>query len=1574
MSKFIGAAAKTVAMVMCALSAAFAVAQSAPVRNGLQVNMPNGFASVRVDDFNLASTGGQVRWARSWDGREWKFNPHWESLSQSWTNLTGASTGTVTGAPSATEGGSSAALTPTVTMGSSDAGSGCYVMVDEDWTPSTGTVLIDNRPPFRPMQAERISPFNKIIGESDGQGGYPQPRLVSVDYANLCAGSTGTSSTVQDMEAIRIKNELYLGEGGRYAYSNRSVLEKRAVSSLPTMTSAALETLLASGSMALTPSTIAKGFRWIDKAGQWVDYNTQGQVVAYGDENNNVVWLARDSGGMLRGVVDRHGRVLFTLHYSGKLIAEVRDYPIAGLTLDLPARSVKYEYDAGNRLRTVIDTRGHKTLYDYDATNNLTSITDQEGRITKLAYEGSSLKQMTAADGGVTDYVFEFDDANKQFTSRITGPQTPAGRMVEDLTHNRSGQLVRRVVNGRVEEEVRYDTGVRSEKHTDARGFSSTVTFNEFGQTVEVKREDGTVVQNAFSAVNLAFTQTTDANGVKTTYGYDERGNLARITEAVGTPAERIALFEVNAQGMAIKATAKGRTEANGTVSADAVTLFDYDKQGSYAKITNPENIEQIYVHDRMGNLVSITDGRKNTTVIQRDAVGNVVQIKNGLNHVWLFAYDKVGNQLTITDPDNRVTRFAYNAMNQRIERDVAGKSRSAIKYNLQGLAIVSTDGDGRKNMLEYDIFNRPSKRTDGAGNETLFSYRIPDGTESGMLGGLIGPTEIKYPLFTQRVRYDQRDRPSSFALMDPAGARTGSILYDANGALKSAVDAYGKNDKWQYDALGSMTLATDRLGRKTEFLYDVHGNMLRITDARRSATQFEYDLNGNVIKELLPLGQVKTTKFDKAGNAEEITDALGNRTAFTFDEANRPKQALYYDAAKALQRTVIYGWDKTRLLTAWTVTENGAGASGVRSFDEAGRLSGETVTYPGGFQMGYTYTYSVGDKLTKLIWPDGTELNYAYSVHGQLSSVTIPGEGSLSIDRFNWVLPASTILPGGAVQEREFDVGLGLKKMKVRSPDQRTLLDFGQAYGAENEPKSSTRYDLDSSTVAQSYSYDDELRLTGVSSNTGGVVDTELFTLDEVANRKTHSRMQGTWIYDSNNRLTERGSGAGVIRYAYDDAGNLIRKTEPGAVVTHFGYNAANRLVFVKNSAQQLVARYGYDALGRRMWKEQYREKSGQALAPAVRTYFLYSPDGLLAEATQAITLNADDSVTVNEVPTVSTQYGPRPGAVFMSNVLFAKTRNSNGNPMYAYFSHDARGAPIQATDKSNNIVWAAKYEAFGRAQITTQLATAELPTIAVALRLPGQYEDVETGMHQNYYRDYDPDTGRYVQTDPIGLAGGINSYAYVNGNPMSGIDPLGLDCVSANGSFSCKTPGGPSFGPLPAPKGWPTDIRKGIDGYHRYAKPTPGGNCTRADMWPELVKNPIPWRPNVATPEGADNNATPPQIQVMYEAAADIGSGGKMPSGTVGPLNPVKSYITKDHNTGNTIVVNVTQPGHTLFPGYTARVVHDSNGQSGMVTYGEGSGWLQDDENRFQWQRDMINDVWYDAQESIIDKCKCK
>jgi YD repeat-containing protein len=408
---------------------------------------------------------------------------------------------------------------------------------------------------------------------------YPPVQYLSVDYASLCVGVriSGWPSN-RNTEGIRRINELYLGEEGRYSFNNRSVLEKRAVQQLPSATADSLYSQLASGRVALSLQTNAKGFRWIDRAGAWIDYNTQGQVVAYGDLNNNTVWMLRDTGGILRGVVDTNGRVLWSLHYTGELLTEVKDYPASGVANDLPSRSVQYQYDDKNRLIKVIDVRGNATQYGYDFGNHLATVTDPEGRTERFAYSGDTVIKRTAPDGGVTDYSFEYDDANKQFNSKITGPETPAGRMVEDLTHNRTAQLVRRMVNGITYEQLQYDTGARAQTSTNARGFATRTTRNEFDQITAIAYPDAATIQRSYSAAHLELIQETDELGINTQYAYDALGNLLKKTEAAGTSDERVTEYTRNTLGQLTQVTRKGRTESNGVVTADATWQISYDR------------------------------------------------------------------------------------------------------------------------------------------------------------------------------------------------------------------------------------------------------------------------------------------------------------------------------------------------------------------------------------------------------------------------------------------------------------------------------------------------------------------------------------------------------------------------------------------------------------------------------------------------------------------------------------------------------------------------------------------------------------------------------------------------------------------------------------------------------------------------------------------------------------------------------------------------------------------------------------------------------------------------------------
>src|ERR1700674_1496564 len=113
---------------------------------------------------------------------------------------------------------------------------------------------------------------------------------------------------------------------------------------------------------------------------------------------------------------------------------------------------------------------------------------------------------------------------------------------------------------------------------------------------------------------------------------------------------------------------------------------------------------------------------------------------------------------------------------------------------------------------------------------------------------------------------------------------------------------------------------------------------------------------------------------------------------------------------------------------------------------------------------------------------------------------------------------------------------------------------------------------------------------------------------------------------------------------------------------------------------------------------------------------------------------------------------------------------------PTGTYYVHtDPLNTPRQINDQSGNAVWTWNIATFGASTPNPDPTNSGTP-FSYNPRFPGQYFDAETGLFYNYYRDYDPRTGRYVESDPIGLIGGLNTYNYVEGNPISYVDPIGL------------------------------------------------------------------------------------------------------------------------------------------------------------------------------------------------------
>ena len=236
------------------------------------------------------------------------------------------------------------------------------------------------------------------------------------------------------------------------------------------------------------------------------------------------------------------------------------------------------------------------------------------------------------------------------------------------------------------------------------------------------------------------------------------------------------------------------------------------------------------------------------------------------------------------------------------------------------------------------------------------------------------------------------------------------------------------------------------------------------------------------------------------------------------------------------------------------------------------------------------------------------------------------------------------------------------------------------------------------------------------------------------------------TFMYDAMGNL----SNDGQYDYAYGNRGRI------------------NAVTWVAGTTTNTVT-YDINALGQRV-----RKTASSSVGGTRR--FMYDEAGRLTGEYESAGNLVQETVWLGDLPVATLR--PQSGSTTTPIAI---------DIFYVHADH--LGTPRAITRPTDNkVVWSwENMEAFGN-NLPNENPSA-LGTFTYNLRMPGQYFDQETGTHYNYYRDFDPNTGRYVQSDPIGLKGGINTYGYVKGNPLSQVDPNGL--CACNGGKWDQNPG---------------------------------------------------------------------------------------------------------------------------------------------------------------------------------------
>ena len=562
------------------------------------------------------------------------------------------------------------------------------------------------------------------------------------------------------------------------------------------------------------------------------------------------------------------------------------------------------------------------------------------------------------------------------------------------------------------------------------------------------------------------------------------------------------------------------------------------------------------------------------------------------------------------------------------------------------------------------------------------------------------------------------------------------AVTYTQNeaGAAMTVQDARGVTTSFQSNHLGFVTSEQSAERGLTQYTYDDAGNIIRQVSEGGLIFKRDYDDQNRLIKEVM-----KEHGVDRKVN-KYTYDTCANGTGF-------------------LCKVVSDGH-----VTKYAYTEDGSIARVSTRY--SGEDSFETTRY----------SYDANGRATKLHYPTGLTVQYHYSDGNYVTKVT--GRYETGDDRetftiakninFNPETQRLTGLTYGNDLKTKFNYNDANRLQSIKTRRDGELIN--RSSYTRDETGNITEINRLNTERSVRYGYDDFGRLISEDKGSDAATHSAVsYNYDAVGNRLAYNAgdRQNSYTYGPQaNRLEEINRR----NLSYDVRGNLIsdRKGQRS-----FSYDVTNRMTaFYKND--ELRASYDYNAFGQRIAKTLHRPQRGDDSYRSL--HFAYSPDGwLLSEFGRDSVKKrtfARDYIWLGAKPLAQIERKMRPDGT---------TRKAK----VSFLHLDHLNTPRWATDDTGDTVWRWDSDGFGKGKADRDVDGDGKNTV-VRLRFAGQYHDRESGLYYNHHRDYDPNLGRYIQSDPIGLKGGINRYAYVEGNPISKIDPNGLRSILM---YSCVT-----------------------------------------------------------------------------------------------------------------------------------------------------------------------------------------
>lgn len=869
----------------------------------------------------------------------------------------------------------------------------------------------------------------------------------------------------------------------------------------------------------------------------------------------------------------------------------------------------------------------------------------------------------------------------------------------------------------------------------------------------------------------------TDPEGKATSYTYDTNHEIITTVDA---KSQLVVSNVYDGLGHLTAQYTEGNTNK----------MWQIDWTGPETATIDPAGGETDYYYDSWGRLVDTVNPFGYVTNIYYDGQNHITEVVSPLFETNQYVFDGNNNLVQAIDPLGYTNQFIYNTNNDLIEQIDARGNTSSFGYNAEFSLTGQTNGAGDWINYSYSTSGANAgnlaKKIDPGGTNTygydtfgqLNSITYPNSDQETFANSFLGDVtnHIDARGFATAYQYDnRRELTNSIAPTNvvvkiaydavgnkasttdargyisvnswsptrmlqsttlPATAQGTPVvtnIYDNRDWLSAAVDPLQKTTLYTNNLAGDLISQTDPLSRTTTFGYDIEGRQIATTNAAGEKTLQQWDKRGELLAVTNNAGHTILYAYDAARNQTNLVNRNGNAWQFKFDAANRLTNTI-----SPLGHSTIIAFNHQGLPSFMEDPKN---QTTTNSYDGKRRLTNRTDN------VGTTlYNYDSDNNLTN-VSDSGLTNSWAYDAYDHVSSYR-DALGNLIQYKYdaNGNL-TNLIYPGGRNVYYAYDSNNHLTNVLDWSGRTTSITyDLDGRLTSITRPNGTKRtisYDVAGQTtnILEANSLGFPLALFEFSWNSNSTAQWEF----DAPLPHTNAPPMRTMTYDADNRL----SSVDGNNVTMDADGNLISGPLTNDTFATYIYDARNRLLSVGGVTNS------YDGLNNRI-----KQTQGTNI-----TEYVIDPNSKLPQ----ILMRIKNGVTNYYI------YGP--------GLLYQMTEAPNGTNTLTYH-YDYRGSTVALTDDAGRVTDRMEYSLY--ATLTYKVGTNDTPFL-----FNGRYGIQTDGNGLLYMRAryYSPYLCRFINPDPSSFKGGLNFYAYANGDPVSYQDPTGLGAVGDNVDLSWLT-----------------------------------------------------------------------------------------------------------------------------------------------------------------------------------------